>query len=267
MMVKMSLRDIQKVSVDILKEIDIFCQENSINYSIGYGGLIGAVRHKGCIPWDDDLDIVMPRPDYEKFVKTYYSHDGSFKVYAPELSNCYYTVSRICDMKRTYVRKSVQWNDDQNGVWVDIFPIDGIVEEKEMLWKSSTKCYVACRNKKLISFKQSFHYNLKSIALLIKYGLLDRSCCINNYLTSISKCEFDTASMVGNYASPYRNRDIHRKEVFEEYYRVPFEDTEVCIIKNFDEYLTSIYGDYMQLPPLDKRGIRSHSSNDFYWKE
>ena len=265
-MKRMNLGDIQRVSIEILQEIDNFCQKNSIRYSLGYGGLIGAIRHKGCIPWDDDIDIIMPRPDYEKFIKTYHSPNEDYKVFAPELENCYYTVSRICEMKETFVRKSAQWNDVQNGVWVDIFPIDGVVDEKMKLWKQCTKCYVACRNKKLISSSQSLKYNVKSIALMLKYGKQDRKKSINKYLAMISKCDYDCSSFVGNYASPYRNKDIHRKALFENYIRVPFENIQVNIIDGYDEYLKSIYGEYLQFPPVEDRGIRSHSSNDFYWK-
>lgn len=266
LMRKMSLRDIQNVSIDILKEIDKFCLDNNIHYSLGYGGLIGAIRHKGCIPWDDDLDIIMPRPDYNKFISSYSNPNGNYKIYAPELGNCYYTVSRICEMKRTIVKKSAYWNDEDNGVWIDIFPIDGMVSDKQELWRMSAKCYVACRNKKVINTTQSVKYNLKSVALMMKYGLLKRRRCIENYMAAISRCNFTEAYVVGNYASPYRIKDVHRKDVFGEYIRVPFENTEISIIKNYDEYLTKIYGDYMQLPPEKDRGARSHASNGFFWR-
>ena len=260
----MTLKDIQNVSLEILKEIDSFCCEHNINYSLGYGALIGAVRHKGCIPWDDDIDVVMPRPDYDKFIHTYRSGTGTYELYAPELGNCYYTVTRLCEMNKTHVRKCYQWTDKQTGVWVDIFPIDAIPKRDNNIYKLSARCYVACRNKKIISFKQSFLYNLKSAALLFKYGFLDRKKCIDDYLSTISKCSYLESDKVANYASPYRLKDIHSKNLFESYIRVPFENIEVNIIKAYSEYLSALYGNYMQLPPETQR-VRGHDDNDFYW--
>ncbi len=126
-MKQMSLEDIQGVSLDILAAVDDFCTNKGIKYSLGYGGLIGAVRHKGPIPWDDDIDIIMERPEYDRFIKIFNQvGPNGLKLFAPELGNSYFSISRICDMSRTFVRKYYQWTDEETGVWIDVFPIDGL---------------------------------------------------------------------------------------------------------------------------------------------
>lgn len=87
-MKEMTLREVQLFELDILKDVHEFCMANHINYSLAYGTLIGAIRHKGFIPWDDDIDIVMPRPDYDRFCRTYKSQAG-YEIFSPIQGNSY----------------------------------------------------------------------------------------------------------------------------------------------------------------------------------
>jgi len=122
-MKQLSLREIQDVSCDILKVVHEFCIENKIQYSLAYGTLLGAVRHHGFIPWDDDIDIIMPRPDYLRFCKSF--HASGYQVFSHETTpDCIIGYARVCDMERTIVYGST-WTQKRTGLWVDIFPIDG----------------------------------------------------------------------------------------------------------------------------------------------
>ena len=87
-MKEMTLREVQLFELDILKDVHEFCMANHINYSLAYGTLIGAIRHKGFIPWDDDRDIVMPRPDHDRFCRTYKSEAG-YEIFSPIQGNSY----------------------------------------------------------------------------------------------------------------------------------------------------------------------------------
>ena len=129
---ELSLEEIQNESLRMLSIIDQFCIENGIQYSLGYGALIGAIRHKGFIPWDDDIDLIMTRPNYLRFVSLFNKDktiNRDLKLFAPELDNSYYNITHICDMRRTRVRKYYQWTDEDTGIWIDVFPIDSLPED------------------------------------------------------------------------------------------------------------------------------------------
>jgi lipopolysaccharide cholinephosphotransferase len=107
MMKELTVKQIQNVCLKIMKEIHAFCVQNNIRYSLAYGSMIGAVTRKRFVPWDDDLDIFMPRPDYERFCKTYKS--DSTKVFASCIGNSYINYGRVCDMVETYVDTHTAW--------------------------------------------------------------------------------------------------------------------------------------------------------------
>lgn len=121
----MSVREIQLIGLDILNEIHSFCVSNQITYTLYGGTLIGAIRHKGAIPWDDDIDIAMPRNDYNRFVNSFISLKG-YRLFCPEKNNSYLTYARVCEMEKTVVlNEKFPWSRYQTGVWVDVFPLDG----------------------------------------------------------------------------------------------------------------------------------------------
>ena len=128
-MKEMTLQEVQKVSLDILKDVHDFCESHNIKYSLAYGTLLGAVRHKGFIPWDDDVDIIIPRPDYERFCREYYSSHG-YKLYCPEDPANYMVFARVCDNEHTLVKTNHPWASEQTGVWIDIFPFEGLPSDE-----------------------------------------------------------------------------------------------------------------------------------------
>ena len=270
MMKELTLHDIQEVSKEILYAVDAFCKKHNIKYSLGYGALIGAIRHKDVIPWDDDIDIIMTRPEYERFIKIFHTdgemHDLGLKMYAPELGNAFFGISRVCDMKRTLVKKYYNWTDDNTGLWIDVFVIDALPDDNgEALRSQNQKCFHSCGACVPLSFTLGLKRIVKTIAKRLLYGN-KRERNIREYLEMIRLLPpYDSSKKVSNCSSPYREKDIHNKDVFDEYIRVPFGDKEVSVIKKYDEYLRNIYGDYMQLPPLNKR-VRGHSNSKYYWK-
>lgn len=139
----LSVQEIQGVLLRIMKYIHAFCAENDILYSLDGGTLIGAIRHKGFIPWDDDIDIAMPRPYYEKFVKTFRDSE-EYKLFAPERRNSYINYARVCDVKNTIGHFRTPWTQEDVGVWVDVFPIDGEAEDVEV-WKKEVRRLIQYR--------------------------------------------------------------------------------------------------------------------------
>ena len=145
-MKELSLREIQNESLNVFMDIDRVCRENRIKYCILFGTLIGAIRHKGFIPWDDDLDIGMPRYDYDRFLKCYKKY-GKFRIvnYNTE-SNCPYMITRISNDQ--FRLKASYGPDYKIGVFVDVYPYDGIGSDSYSINKM-------VRKSKRIFFKRS----------------------------------------------------------------------------------------------------------------
>ncbi len=266
----MSLKEIQKISVDIVKDIHSFCQENKIRYTLAYGSLIGAVRHKGFIPWDDDIDILMPRPDYETFIKTYTSSNGYIII--PEGNKSMIAMSRVCETKKTIViQERVPWCREKVGIWVDIFPLDGAEEDYNLfsyrvneiykLWRYNYK-YRYCRG--TLNIQKGLFYNLKLIVKKIIWGRCKLTTV--EHVKKMKEIEYGATKFVTNLASPtYREKEYFPIQLFDEYVEVEFENEKFLIIKAYDVFLRIIYGDYMTLPPIEKR-ISKHSIHKYYWK-
>ncbi|MBQ3700904.1 MAG: LicD family protein [Prevotella sp.] len=271
MVKELTLEDIQEESKRILKVIDSFCIKNKISYSLGYGALIGAIRHKDCIPWDDDIDIIMTRPNYNRLVELFnnsqIAQENELEFFAPELGNSFFSIARICDMKRTRVRKYYQWTDAETGLWIDIFPIDSMPEDGgKALRIQSSICYNICGSRVPISRELDFKRVLKIIGKRCLYGWKNIDMEIKRYNSMIMQLpEYGSCDTVCNIGSPYGIKDTHRKDIFERYNRVEFGGIETMVIAEYDVYLRAIYGDYMQLPPLSKQ-VRGHSDNKYFWK-
>lgn len=124
-MKKIETEEMKKLELDMLIDVAKFCDENDIRYYLSGGTLLGAVRHKGFIPWDDDIDISMPRPDYLKFVSTYNGSSEFYQVQSIENNDKYWrTFAKVFDT-RTYLKEdAIRMPKDGNGVFIDIFPID-----------------------------------------------------------------------------------------------------------------------------------------------
>lgn len=270
-MKEMTLQEIQSVSLDILKEFDRFCKENDLKYSLAYGTLIGAVRHKGFIPWDDDVDVVMPRPDYYKFV-TSYKDNGNYACFADERKNCFLAYGRLADISRTFVQTPTVWANKKTGVWIDIMPIDGVDEAKENFLKTVEEAkhqwFMVYRGRKAISdlsyFKGSFAKMLRHFLLQIISGKsIYRH--LYHHLEICLRFNYDECCYVSNMSHLLYTKKCHfSKSLFEEYSMLEFENSEFMVIKDYHTFLTTIYGNYMQLPPEKDRNA-GHSCHHYYW--
>ena len=271
----MTVEDIQQMSLEILKDIHLFCVKNGIKYTLQGGTLLGAVRHKGFIPWDDDIDIAMPRPDYEKFIMNYRS-DAGYTVYAREIpkykNSVYIAYARVCDMKKTIVDDTLSfWSDVKTGVWVDVFPLDGAdetvadtqkrIRKLKYYWKTGVRKRVALRP---LSSVQDIY---PKIRLFIKkaISLETSSTAIDKHIQLCKEISFSETDYYCNFAFlSYGIRERHRTCVLDNMILAPFEDAHFFIMGGYDEALKEKYGNYLQLPPLEKR-VRAHGSNKYYW--
>lgn len=263
---KITLDESKRIQLDILQSIHDFCIANNLKYSICGGTLIGAVRHKGFIPWDDDIDIFMLREDYNKFIHDYKDLSGIYILHSLENDESYsYPYAKVEDV-RTYIEEDVTAGNI--GIAVDVFPVDNCMNDRE---ESIEYINGAIRYQKLYKAKlvrptnnNSFLKKCGIIALkLLLIGQPLRKLAIK--LTEYCEGGMNDSRFVATMVSGYGTKELQLRSFFNDLIELPFEDRSFLAIKEYDQYLSNVYGDYMKLPPIEKR--RSpHVIENIYWK-
>ena len=266
---EMTVKDIQMVSLDIMKDIHDFCVENSIKYSLQGGTLLGAIRHHGFIPWDDDIDIVMPRLDYERFCKTYKSKKG-YQLVSRHNNESYVIFARICEMEKTLVKCEVPWTNISTGVFVDIFPLDGAEDDYEMAAARMTQIKELFQKSLRVRGRflkwADVHGVKEKMKLIAKRIVYQHSKVFEEYEKRCLEIPYGSTNHYCNIAYlEYGMKEYHRTAVLEECVLHQFEDSQFYIMKGYDEALHEKFGDYMKLPPVEQR-VTKHSVYKHYWK-
>ena len=255
---------LRKIQLEILDEIDRVCKKNDIKYFLSGGTLLGAVRHGGFIPWDDDIDIAMSREDYDKFCSLDSSEFGD-----EFLLNCFKTNKKCNYPFAKLVRKNTNFIEMQNvgapssrfdGIWVDVFPLDEVCGIGEPLQEKNKKIHE--RYLTLINIKNNTNYYRNSkikkkiyhfILLFVPMKFLKFK--LEKAVTSESKKE--GAKYLCSYSTVYSIvTDTHAKDIIFPLKTIKFEGKEYPCMNNNDQYLKNMYGDYMKLPPENER--RTH---------
>ena len=272
-MQELTLRELQEACLGLLVDIHRFCQDNKINYSIGYGTLIGALRHKGFIPWDDDVDIIMPRPDYERFCKTYVAEDSKLIYYGNDPSSLT-AFARVVDSKKTIQESARPWTKQISGVWVDVFPIDGVEEDRERYARRYSRLQKACD----FAFKfrrQNQHLNpgdpLSSkikvlLANILGFGGRVPSYMVKMMVKTMSEVPYGSTPYVGQCSCLDDGPIQFPIEDFKDFVLLPFENHEFYALSGYDHHLRQLYGDYMQFPPEEDR-VPKHCWIKYYKKD
>ena len=261
------IREIQQMELGIMEYIHEICQKIGVKYFLAYGSLIGAVRHKGFIPWDDDMDICMLREDYEKLQDYLIANpDERYEVMSYKNNlNYVYPFMKVQD-NQTYLLEEDVRIDSNMGIYVDIFPVDGYEDDsvfKDKMTRLIKKRQLSCYTFKGITNTKSLLNSLiRYISVIIFYFTNT-----NKYIRGID--ELAKSRKVLDYEEVdyliYKdmNKPVWRREWLEQVTTGTFEGKEFMIPKNYHEILTSDYGDYMQLPPVELR----FSHHDFQlWK-
>lgn len=258
---ELSLKDIQLGEYEILKKIHNICKELNIRYYLFYGTLLGAVRHKGFIPWDDDIDIIMPRPDYNLLIEYIKENSENLKplqlMHYSTNKDYIYPIARVSDDR--YILHFKNTKEYGLGLFIDVYPIDGCgntAEEAKKIWNKNKikKFWVGVYG--IRQYKKSTKSMLKSI---LKYmamqmvKLFDVPKMIAKLDTEASLLNFDDYAYVGCTAWQVSGLGYFRKELLDEIALVKFEDGMFYAPSQYDEVLKETYGDYMQLPPESKR--------------
>lgn len=271
----MTLREIQLVSLEIMKAVHEFCVENNIKYSIAYGTLIGAIRHKGFIPWDDDLDIIMPRPDYDRFCKSFKAN--GYEIVSHDIrKDCLISFARVCETSQTCIKSMLPWvrKPGNLGLWIDIFPIDSVSDNKDEFHKSYVsinshheKSVFKRRALRPFDSEHTFRYNLNTLKKrLLAIFTHSPEYHLDAMDRIIRKTEYGSTRHMAQIAFPDKEEYMDARIILDGYSLVPFEDSEFLAVNRFDELLTMQYGNYMELPPLEQRKPQQ-SYITFYWKK
>ena len=262
-MKELSTEELKKIQLDIMSEIDEYCKKNKLTYYLAAGTLIGAVRHKGYIPWDDDIDIFMKRNDYDKFIKNFFSGKG-FKIVSPENDKKYYLpFAKVIDTN-TILKEEVNTKFDL-GVYVDVFPLDSINE------KDFCKFYI--KQKLLINM-----LNLKNLALK-KRNIFKNLIVFTGKIILLPFPKKILIAKINKNAKKYRNNqcdclanlmllmygkgDLWKEDYFNDVVYLDFEKNKYLCPKEYDKILTKTYGDYMKFPPKEKQ-VTHHSFKAYF---
>lgn len=270
-MQELTLKEIQNIELELLVKFDSICKENNLRYSLGGGTLLGAIRHKGFIPWDDDVDVMLPRPDYEKFVSICMKRETGFNLITYETVNGYNGLfAKIFDPE-TIIKDDFMEMTFETGVNIDIFPIDGLGENESEALKIFKK--TAWNRGMLVAVLWKKFFRSKTHSILVEpirftMFILSRFANPKKILKKVDeenlKHPFEGSKYAGCVCGSYREKEIMPTDTFEKYIEVDFEGEKLRAIANYDAYLTKHYGDYMQLPPADKQ--QTHHTYKAYRK-
>ncbi len=262
-MKEIGVDELKQIQLRILDAVHEYCIKNGIMYFLSSGTLIGAVRHKGYIPWDDDIDLYMPREDYDCFIYQFRDEAHDLKVVSLETDSNYpQPFAKVIDSRTVLIEENCAY---ELGVYIDIFPVDGVPSNKlkrkmKSLFLFAVEMLISCkrnsvsRSKRKNGMKRVCHMLMKPIRLQTLLALKN---------TIIKKLfpEKD-AKQVVNYT--YLGAGVISKDAISQSVDIEFEGKKYKTMVGYEEYLSQTYGDYMKLPPIEQQ-VSNHVFKA-YWK-
>ena len=255
------LKELKKVELEILNEVSRICKKHNLKYSLTGGTLLGAIRHKGFIPWDDDIDIVMPYDDYVLFLE-YAKSEMSNKFFVNNIYSDpyfgYLPISKVMAYNTSMVEIPAKKSKAKSGIFIDIFPLyntsdNDLIRKMEFKIIQRLSKNLRCRNgyKYDMSIAHSFIYNIRSFI----YKLIPLSFFIFCFELIVKKdLNNKNSKYIVSYGGIYDiQKETFSRDLFSEYVSLEFEGYKFLSMKLWDPYLKSHYGNYMKLPPVEKR--------------
>lgn len=262
--------EIQPLLLNLLKQFKIYSKKHDFTFMLCGGTLLGAVRHQGFIPWDDDIDLFVTKETFEKLTQIadenpYLDDEKRYKILVPGSKDYIYPYFKVIDTKTIAYEKNIN-KKYAIGIWIDIFCLSYIPEneaeymkmfKKQRFYKNMNKLQIAGSfSNPLLILGTPF---LKIVQIIMSIFGLSSHCCIQKIL-KLDKVE--SGNIVGNVHWPLSPKDRYKNEWFEKTVKLKFEDDEYDVPIGYKDVLKSLYGDYMQLPPVEERV--QHSIEAYY---
>ncbi len=259
-----ALQRLQHIELDMFKEIVKICDRHGLTYYLSAGTFLGAVRHKGFIPWDDDMDMRMPRPDYEKLIRylpkelpepyivRHFIHDHTVHRYFARVEN-----TKV-KLKRTHTV-----NEQITNAWIDIFPLDGMPDNR--ILAKLRKIHLLYRKMwmqisvfdEIVDVKKKRPWQERVIVFLATHTPIQKMVswekCWKKLDRALKAYPLSKSRYYMNFMSAYKFKDIIPKSIYGKGAMYPFEDTSFNGPEDYDGFLKILYGDYMKLPPVETR--------------
>ncbi len=266
----LSLEERKTASLDALLFFHDYCEKNNITYYLAYGTLIGAIRHGGFIPWDDDVDIMIPRPDYDKLLATFETKNPDYALVSCSSEKEYmFPYAKLENLKTARIIKNAEL--DHQGIGIDLFPLDGVLNDISHIdWIYRFRRWLG------IMFVNRFEYymRLPSDSLFNKARrvvgeFFYRSGILKSLARRLDRnlytIEYSKADSIAALCDVFVPKTcVYKKEWFEGKLTWAFEGHDLIIPVHYDEILREYYGDYMMLPPEDQR-VTTHL-DEFVWR-
>lgn len=258
-------QELKSVLVDMFAWFHEFCATYNLRYYMLGGTMLGAVRHGGFIPWDDDIDVGMPREDYQRMERLMKDHPH--EIYVLETPNSekpdfFYAYGKLYDTRTTLIENTRV--PVKRGVYLDIFPLDGAGDS----WEEGLALFkpIKRRLELLLAMTTGIRkgrkfYKNAGIVLLrcVPHWIIDPKKLLHDVQRKCAEKSFDQCKWISNYAGAYREREMVPRGVFGEPTEYVFENMHVYGVSDYEAYLTALYGNWRELPPVEKR--KSHHDN------
>ncbi|MBQ8849455.1 MAG: LicD family protein [Clostridia bacterium] len=247
------LKDIKIIELDLLRNFINVCEKLNLKYYLLGGTLLGAVRHKGFIPWDDDIDVGMPRGDYEIFISDgqRYLSEGLFIQSIETEPELLMNFAKLRNSNTTFVEESIKHCRVNHGVYIDVFPLDYYPDDEKGQRTVDRKNRFYTRR---IASEYSFEekgIKRKTISAILKLMYPSSKNVLRKrqeLFKSVAK-----SNLLANYCGAWGKKEIVPADWYGDGVMLEFEGIQVSAPKEYDKWLTQVYGDYMKLPPKEKR--------------